>query len=235
MTTTDLLPVPVRDALLDAAAILLPVRCAGCAAPDRAVCERCLAAMRASPVPRTVGPLAVWAGLEYDGAARAVLLAFKERGRTDAAGVLAAALRAAIVAAQRESRAAPDGGSARRGRGAALLPVLIPSTRQAWRRRGYHPTGLVLARARILVPPLWRALRLTRQTVDQAGLSGTARAANRRASMVASPRLRGRACLLVDDIVTTGATLREAARAVEAAGGTVVGAAAIAHTPLRSG
>lgn len=118
------------------------------------------------------------------------------------------------------------------GVGDALLPVVIPSTRRAWRRRGFHPTMLVLRRARLLVPPLWHALRLTRQTADQADLSRNDRAHNRAGSMSASSRLAGRSCLIVDDILTTGSTIKEATRAIHAVGGSVLGAATIAHTPL---
>jgi predicted amidophosphoribosyltransferase len=222
MVTTSLLPAPVRerihDALLDASAVLLPVRCAGCSAPDRAICSTCARSICVRDRRRTVADVTVCSSLDYDGVARAVLLAFKDAGRVDAAPALARALRAALVATGATDR---------------VVPVLVPSTRAAWRRRGYHPTGLVLARTRLLRPPLWRALRLARQTSDQAGLSSRARERNREGSIVASPRLAGRRCVLVDDIVTTGATLAEAARAIRATGGTVVGAATIAQTPRR--
>ena len=215
-----------RESLLDAAAVVLPVSCSGCAEPDRALCGACLAALEPRPreVVNVAGGPPVWAALDYEGIPRRVLLACKDGGRTDAAPALARALRTAVLAATADAVG---------GDSAALLPVLIPSTRTAFRRRGYHPTGLILRRSRILVPPLWRALRLTRQTADQAGLSRVERDGNRRGSLVASPRLRGRSCLIVDDILTTGATAREAARAIDAAGGRAVGIAVIAHTALR--
>ncbi|MDR6612434.1 phosphoribosyltransferase family protein [Leifsonia sp. 1010] len=221
----------VRESLLDAAAIVLPVRCAGCRRPDRSLCDECEAELR--PVTRldAVGEIPVWSALSYEGVARRVLLAYKDGGRVDVVRALARALRSAVAEAQRQAaRGGPGAGG-----GAALLPVLIPSTRSAWRRRGYHPSRSVLARAHILVPPLWRALRLSRQTADQAGLNVEQRSGNRRGSFVASKRLAGRTCLIVDDIVTSGATIAEAARAIQAAGGRVAGAAAIARTPLRAG
>lgn len=217
----------IRDSLLDAAAVVLPVRCAGCGRPDRSLCDACLEAVRPSASIHRARGVPVCSALQYEGIARRVLLAYKDGGRVDVARALGRALRAAIAEAQRH---APAGA----GEQHALLPVLIPSTRAAWRRRGYHPTRSVLARAHILVPPLWRALRLSRQTADQAGLSAGERSGNREGSMVASRRLAGRECLIVDDIVTSGATVAEAARAISAAGGRVVGAATIASTPRRS-
>ena len=230
----------VRQSVLDAAAVVLPVACSGCAEPDRALCRACTAAL--TPHPRLLTPAAggtppTWAALAYEGVPRRVLLACKDGGRTDAAPALARALRAAVRAAMVECGADAGGGAIgprAGGPGAALLPVLVPSTREAFRRRGYHPTGLILHRARILVPPLWRALRLTRQTADQAGLSRAERDGNRRGSLVASRRLHGRDCMIVDDILTTGATAREAARAIDAAGGRAVAVAVIAHTALRA-
>lgn len=231
MTPTTL----IRDSILDAAAVLLPVRCSGCGRPDRAVCADCTRAMRPGPIAPDAFDPPLLAALDYDGATRRVLLAFKDGGRTDAAPVLAAALRAAIVSALALRQ--PDARPAllRPDTTRALLPVVIPSTRAAFRRRGYHPTAMLLRRSRILSPPLWRALRLTRQTRDQVGLTAGQRAGNRQGSLVASPRLRGRDCLIVDDIVTTGSTVREATRAIAAAGGRVVAAVAVARTPLRGG
>jgi predicted amidophosphoribosyltransferase len=216
----------VRESLLDAAAIVLPVRCAGCGRPDRSLCPPCAAALRPSVGSETVRGVRLWSALPYEGVPRRVVLAYKDGGRVDVARALAGALRAAIAAAQAECVV--------RGDGAALLPVLIPSTRAAWRRRGYHPTKSVLARAHILVPPLWRALHLSRQTADQAGLTSAERSGNRQGSLVASHRLAGRDCLIVDDIVTSGATVVEADRAIRAVGGRVCGAVAIARTPLRA-
>ena len=228
----------VRESLLDAAAIVLPVRCAGCRRPDRSLCDECDAELR--PVTRldAVGEIPVWSALSYEGVARRVLLAYKDGGRVDVVRALARALRSAVAEAQRQAARGgghSGGADAAGAAGAALLPVLIPSTRSAWRRRGYHPSRSVLARAHILVPPLWRALRLSRQTADQVGLNAAQRSGNRQGSFVASKRLAGRTCLIVDDIVTSGATIAEAARAIQAAGGRVAGAAAIARTPLRAG
>lgn len=210
----------IRDAVLDASAVLLPVSCAGCSAPDRSLCPGCARALTPEVRRHTVAGVPVWSSLDYDDIPRTVLLAYKDGGRVDAAGALAGALRPALDAAAGAQRS-------------AVVPVLIPSTRAAWRRRGYHPTGMVLARSRALAPPLWRALRLTRQTADQAALGSVERADNRAGSMVASQRLRGRSCVIVDDIVTSGATIAEAARAITAAGGSIGGAAAIARTPRR--
>ncbi|AGW42209.1 competence protein F [Leifsonia xyli subsp. cynodontis DSM 46306] len=220
-----------RSAVLDAAGILLPVRCAGCGAGDRSVCSVCERALSPEVAANALSGLPIWSALRYDRAARRILLAFKDGDRTDAATFLARSLRPAVAEAQRAMGPASTAAAG----AAALLPVLIPSTRSAWRRRGYHPTGMLLSRSRMLVPPLWRALRLARQTADQAGLPGNRRAENRAGSMSASPRLAGRRCLIVDDILTTGATVTEAARAIAEAGGEAVGAVTLARTPLRGG
>jgi predicted amidophosphoribosyltransferase len=91
-------------------------------------------------------------------------------------------------------------------------------------------------------PVVVPALAVRRSVRDQAGLDRAARSANLAGSVrlrrSAVGRLRGRAVVLVDDVVTTGATLAEAARVLRASGLDVVGAAVVAATarervPLR--
>ncbi|HET8970833.1 MAG TPA: phosphoribosyltransferase family protein, partial [Candidatus Nanopelagicales bacterium] len=78
-----------------------------------------------------------------------------------------------------------------------------------------------------------RRLRSAGRRADQTGLDAAGRAANLRAAMRWSGRVPAGPVVLVDDIVTTGATLAEAARAVRVAGGTVLGAAVVAATARR--
>jgi predicted amidophosphoribosyltransferase len=215
----------VHSALLDAWAVLAPVECAGCGAPDRGLCDACRAEIagpepKRDPLARPDGrELEVWHALDYEGIARRALLAFKDGGRTDAAPPLARALRGAIRAAL---AAAPQ-----QARGRVELAA-IPSTRAAFRRRGYAPVHLLLRKAGYREAPLLRAVRQTR---DQAELGTAARFANRDRSLVARAAASPGAVLLIDDIVTTGATVLEADRAFREAGYEVVGVAALARTP----
>ena len=229
----------VREAALDALAVVAPVSCSGCGAADRALCPACSVALHPGSVSVHPAvspgrqPLPVYCALQYSGVARRVLLAVKETGRTDAVGPLAPAMLAAVGAALRVETARDRAGehpSGRRAAASGVELVLIPSSRAAFRRRGYHPVRLVLGAAGLRAAPV---LRATRQTADQSELDATARQANRAGSLRARGRLDGRTFVIVDDILTTGATIAEATRAIEAAGGTVRAAAVIARTPRR--
>ncbi|WP_308468171.1 ComF family protein [Rathayibacter soli] len=226
----------LRGAALDALAVFAPTTCSGCGLDDRALCEPCAAALQPDVTAVAVGDertLVVHCGLRYQGVARRVLLAVKESGRTDAAPALARAARAAVAGALHTCERA--GGTADRHPAAMVLRgrvelATIPSTRAAFRVRGYHPTELVLAHAGLRAS---HPLRAARQTLDQAALGIDARSANRDGSLRARRTLSGRIFILVDDILTTGATLREARRAIEAAGGVVLAAAVLANTERR--
>jgi predicted amidophosphoribosyltransferase len=216
MTTTGRVP---GEALLDAWAVLMPTECSGCGIPDRALCPACTAGLRATPRPADREDLTIWSAVEYTDVVGRVLVAFKDGGRTDAAAPLGAALGSAIAAALAAEEP---------GRGGIEL-VTVPSSRRARRARGFHPVDLLLRRAglrsvRLLTP------RKAVAVADQVGLGREQRLDNRRDTLVAGRSLDGHRILLVDDIVTTGATLLEARRAVIAAGGVVLGAATVAET-----
>jgi ComF family protein len=214
------------DALLDALAVLWPVDCAGCGTADQALCAACRAAVSPVVVVREVGGLRVVSAGEYAGVGRRVILSFKQQGRTDVAGPLATSLATAVAHARRAfgddltSRQTP------RTPGAVLI-VPVPSSRAALGRRGFDPVRLLLRRAGLGFSPV---LLSTRRTAAQKKLGVDERAANMVGAFVARRRIPGVRVLLVDDVVTSGATLAEAARAIRAAGGEVVGAATLAFT-----
>jgi ComF family protein len=211
-----LLPDLVRTALTDALALLLPVDCAGCEAPDTTLCTNCLGMLRPVPHSRRIDGEGVWSGLVFDGVPARVLRAVKEDGRTGLARQLAPALAASV-------RRASSSGS--------VLVVPIPTSAAAFRRRGYRVPDLIARRAGLDVLPL---LKVARRTADQRGLDRHARRSNvAGAFAVRGTPPPGRRVVIVDDVVTTGATLAEAARVLRAAGVDVAGCAAVAATPLR--
>jgi predicted amidophosphoribosyltransferase len=226
------MPASVRSSLRGLVDLALPSSCAGCGAAASLLCAGCRAALTgpartAVPAPRPPGLPLPWAVAEYAGVPRAVLLAHKEQGRLALAGPLGAAL-------ARSVRAAAGGGAG------PLLLVPAPSRRAAVRARGHDPTlRLARAAARVLCGQgadvgVAAVLRLRPGVVDQAGLDAGERAANLGGAMRVpgrlAPLVAGRRVLVVDDLVTTGATLREAARALGSAGAWVPAAAVVAAT-----
>jgi len=211
-------PAVLSSSLLDAWSVVAPVECAGCGLADRALCEQCRAQLAPRIFTTGIGSLETTSALRYEGAARLVIVAMKEEGRTDVAGPLADALSAALTAALAGS----------------IGPIelaTVPASRAAYRRRGYEPVALLLRRAG--APRAVQVLTRVRATERQKTLGRAARGANLAGSLRASRPLAGRRFLIVDDVATTGATLREASRAIRAGGGIVTGAVTLAVTPLR--
>jgi predicted amidophosphoribosyltransferase len=217
-TSTAAAPVPLAEALLD---LVLPRSCAGCGVAGCALCAACRAAL-AAPVlgvvldgPRRLPPLAAVA--PYGGPVREVLLAHKEHGRLALARPLGTALAAAA------SCLTP---------GAGTVVVPVPSSARAVRARGHdHARRLAAVAARRLGLPCRSLLRPVRPVADSAGLGVAAREANLRGALAARRPLPGVDVLVVDDVVTTGATLREAVRALRAADAVVRGVVVVAVTP----
>jgi ComF family protein len=116
-----------------------------------------------------------------------------------------------------------------------LVPVPLHPARHA--ERGFNQAELLAApcATRWRLPTLARALVRVRPTLPQADLDAEARRANvRDAFEVGRPgEVRGRRVLLVDDVLTTGATAGAAARALRAAGAAEVGVLTLARVVLR--
>ncbi|GGR81278.1 MULTISPECIES: ComF family protein [Streptomyces] len=200
-------------------------------------------ARRARPVPEPAGLPVVHAVAPYAAEVRALLLAHKERGALALAGALGVALARAVRAGLAESAEdagdlGPGPGASGLGPGAGagagpagptgrepLLLVPVPSARWAVRARGHDPVRrMALAAARELrrtgTPARVAAvLRQRRAVADQAGLDAPGRLANLAGALEVTasggPLLGdGRRVVLVDDLMTTGASLAEAARAL---------------------
>ena len=209
--------------------LVLGSSCVGCERPGRPLCAGCRARL-----PDVAGPVAAPAATafalgDYDAVLRALVLAHKERR------VLALARPLGRLLARSVS-AAIDGAD-----GPVVL-VPVPSRPAAVRQRGHDPT---LAMTRVAARALGtarvaRLLRVRRRSglVDQAGLGAAARAANLAGTMTvpaAGLRRLARRCpaayvVVCDDVLTTGATVREARRALEAAGVPVHAVATVAAT-----
>lgn len=219
----------ISRAMLDALAVVVPTECSGCGALDRALCSACRAALRPDVRLCQRDRIAVWSALNYSGVARRVIGAYKDGGRTDAAAALATPLLSAVVAALAAIPLADVlmGGLSRDEGKADVHLVTIPSSRRAWRIRGFDPVELLLNRAGLLPTCV---LRQVGEATDQVGLGRQARGRNKHGSLVARRPLDGFRCVVVDDILTTGATILEARRAVLQAGGEVLGLATLAET-----
>ncbi|MET9519251.1 ComF family protein [Streptomyces sp. NPDC002994] len=207
----------------EVAGLVLPVACGGCGRPRTLLCAECgqalygAGARRVRPSPEPPGLPVVHAAAPYEDAVRAVLLGHKERGALGLAGALGSALAGAVRAAVTRPRA---------GAAAPLLLVPVPSARGAVRARGHDPARrIALAAAgelrRAGVPArVLAVLRQRRAVSDQAGLSARERAANLAGALEVvaggGRLLEGGRTVLVDDLMTTGASLAEAARALSA-------------------
>jgi predicted amidophosphoribosyltransferase len=224
--------------------LILPSACAGCAVervPLRyGVCGACAAAVealtpfRTTPVPPPPGMPPCTAVGTYAGAMRGVLLAYKEKGRHRLARPLGALLAGAVAAAAGDP-----------SRPVLLVPV--PSTARAMRdRHGDHMKRLAAHAVRRLRKAGWQAdviqpLRASPRP-DSASLDAAGRRTVAENSLRIMPaRIRvlrrettmRRTLVIVDDIVTTGATLAAVTGRLGEANVQVTGTAVLAATQLR--
>ncbi|MER5442255.1 ComF family protein [Streptomyces sp. NPDC002790] len=224
----------------DLSDLVLPAECAGCGRSRTTLCERCSAALRGAvpsrvrPWPAPPGMPVVFGAVPYRNAVRAVLLAHKERGALGLARPLGEALAGAVRSVLAEG-GDEWGGAGGRAAGGAVGPVTlvpVPSAPRAVRARGHDPTRRIayaaaaeLRRAGVAARVL-AVLRQRRAVADQSGLDARQRLVNVTGALEVvgggSGLLTGNGrIVLVDDLITTGASLAEAARAIAVATGYV--------------
>lgn len=207
--------------------IIFPVRCLGCGQLGLKICSECRASWHPhiyrTQISSELNSFPVYSAVEYSSVAKRVLLGSKEAGLLDADQLIIQALNHCLRYMYGEIGIAD------------LVPV--PSRKSATRRRGRDfitsHTNELAKDPYVLTRPL---LRHTRRIQDQSSLNAKERASNLLGALDCIERAAESSTpvIIVDDVVTTGATLREAGRALYEGGFTVIGAVtACVAKPLR--
>ncbi len=225
--------------------LMWPTRCVLCDMPGELLCEDCRAALpwieQRLACPCCGAPFghltctecekdwetrACVAAMGFHGAAARMVSCLKDAHELRLAPVIAQALLVALE----EAAAWPAADGVLRFDAASLDAVcFVPATAEAYRRRGFDHMELV---SQNLAPelglPLYDVLARA-ASKDQRELSRTQREENLAGTMRVVQDVSGLDLLLVDDVVTTGSSMREAARTLLGAGAASVTGCALAR------
>lgn len=226
----ELCDVEQADVVCRACAVGLPsidasLVCPGCAQPS-AGAHRCGACLANPPAFASVA-----ACFDYRFPLDRLVQSFKFSANLGLVGFFADAMVRSV-----QAQAVRNGHSGHSGRSghsdlddAVLVPVPLAPKRLA--ERGFNQSALLAtAVGRALKMPVWHdRLRRVRETPPQSGLDGAARRRNLRGAFACDQSVRGKQVILVDDVMTTGTTISEAADVLLAAGAAEVRAWVVAR------
>ena len=199
--------------------LVFPPTCGGCGRVDFQFCQVCTDELTNLPVEFHLQSVesvdAIYATGTHEGVLADAIRAFKYEGAPQLASPLAARL-ATLFSTQ----LCPVD---------VLIPVPLSAERLA--ERGYNQSELLgeSLSAACLLPCRPNLLGRVRHTGKQAQLKGEMRQANVKDAFVADDDVQDLSVLLIDDVVTTGSTLRECALALRDKGATAVYALAVSH------
>ena len=201
--------------------LFLDSSCIGCGISSQDICQECEIDLAAHPEQIMGENFKIFASLIYGKTESRIVLAAKEDGNRLARRILANAITKSITELLRGYRKhgeiilvpIPSAASAIRRRGGEFLQPII---REVVSNLQQDNPGFVIASAQVL--------RINRRVKDQSKLSESERVANLRFAFELTGKLPRSPIVLVDDVVTTGSTLREAYRALQERNLTVLGA-----------
>lgn len=205
--------------------LVLPSECGGCAVPGTQWCAQCASALADDPIrlhPRVDPGVPAWALGPYSGPRRRAVIEAKEHGRRDLTRPIGVAVGAAL------------GSLHRWGELPGTPPVLVPapSRSRAARMRGGDPVTRI---ATVAAGGQWvcPALSMRQGVRDSVGLSPSQRQANVTGRVVLTRAgialaRTAHTVVLVDDVLTTGATAAESVRVLEMGGIEVSGVLVVA-------
>ena len=200
--------------------LVFPPTCEACGRVDYRFCETCLAMLEHETIAvrheSLSHALTVTATGKHVGLLAHAIRAFKYSGAIE----LAIPLSDRLIAAFGQQHWPID----------VVIPVPLSQERLA--ERGYNQSNVICKRLSEAygIPRRVDSLKRIRHTDQQARLQGEQRQANVRDAFAASADVAGLSILLVDDVVTTGSTLRECAFALQAKGAKAVYALAVSHS-----
>lgn len=200
--------------------LLIPRACAGCKAPGQVLCAACQEHLRAPPYQVTRRVLLdppIFALGPYSEIRRNLIVQMKEYHNQAVRPYAGAVIAAGIEHLSAQGIIPPR-----------LVVVPAPTRASSARARGGDPVlHMCQHAARLLADTLPLSVvscaRLRRGVADQSRLNADLRWANMRDAVAvdADPRLAGRSTIIVDDVVTTGATLSHTADKLRVAGAIV--------------